>query len=131
MNTNLIKTFCIIQEPNGTSFKAANLKAHMVDGKTALIRNDIDLLKLDEAGKTNLQRMKDGYAPLDIDGKKFELHHIGQKADGTLAILTQKEHDDIALHGFKAISEIDRTMFAAQRKQFWMTMAEIIESGAI
>ena len=112
-------------------FRTANLKAHMVNGKTALIRNDIELLRVDEAGRTNLQRMKLGNAPLDINGNTYELHHIGQRSDASLAILTRYEHDNAVLHGFKAISEIDRTLFISQRKKFWITMADILESGVI
>ena len=112
-------------------FKAANLKPYLINGKTALIRNDIDLNKIDEFGRTNLQRMQSGLSPLDSSGSPFELHHIGQKSDATLTILTQAEHDNAALHGFKAISEIDRNAFAAQRKNFWKTMAEVMAGGLI
>ncbi len=112
-------------------FKNAGLKAEMVNGKAALVRNDIDLSKIDEFGRTNLQRMQKGLSPLDASGKSYELHHIGQETDATLAILTQAEHDNAALHGFKAISEIDRPEFAVIRKNFWKTMAKLLESGAI
>lgn len=125
----------VIQQFHSTEeyevFKTAGLKAQMVNGKTALIRNDIDLMRVDEWGRTNLQRMKLGLSPLDSGGNYYELHHIGQEADATLAILTQAEHDSAALHGFKVISEIDRKAFAVQRSNFWKTMATILESGAI
>lgn len=112
-------------------FKAANLKPHIINGKTALVRNDIDLDLVDEFGRTNLDRMRAGLSPLDANGSSFELHHIGQKADATLSILTQAEHDNAVLHGFKAISEIDRTVFATQRKNFWKTMADLLAGGLI
>jgi hypothetical protein len=112
-------------------FKDAGLKAKMVNGEIALVRSDIDLTIVDEYGRTNLQRMQLGLSPLDSAGNSYELHHIGQKADATLAILTQSEHDSASLHGFKTISEIDRNVFATQRKNFWKTMAQKLESGAI
>lgn len=112
-------------------FKNAGLKSAMVNGKAALVRNDIDLNLVDDFGRTNLQRMKLGLSPLDASGNSFELHHIGQEADATLAILTQAEHDNAALHGFKTISTIDRPEFAGQRYRFWKTMASMLESGAI
>ena len=125
----------VIQQFHSTEeyevFKTAGLKARMINGKTALIRNDIDLMRVDEWGRTNLQRMKLGLSPLDSSGNYYELHHIGQEADATLAILTQAEHDNAALHGFKVISEIDRKAFAVQRTNFWKTMATVLESGAI
>lgn len=112
-------------------FKTANLNSYMINGKTALIRSDIDLNLVDEFGRTNLRRMELGLSPLDANGASFELHHIGQEADATLAVLTQVEHDNAALHGFKAISEIDRKVFATQRRNFWKTMATVLETGGI
>ena len=103
----------------------------MINGQTALIRSDIDLNMVDEFGRTNLERMASGLSPLDANGATYELHHIGQKADATLAILTQAEHDNAALHGFKAISEIDRTAFASQRRNFWKSMSVLLQSGGI
>jgi len=112
-------------------FKKANLSSHMINGKTALIRSDIDLNLVDEYGRTNLRRMELGLAPLDANGISFELHHIGQEADATLAILTRAEHDNAALHGFKSISEVDHKVFATQRRNFWKTMATVLETGGV
>lgn len=125
----IIKQFHTTEEYE--AIKAANLQPYIINGQTALIRPDIDLNLVDELGRTNLQRMSIGLSPLDANGMSFELHHIGQKADATLAILTQAEHDNAALHGFKAISEIDRLQFAKQRKLFWKAMAKLLESGGI
>ena len=113
-------------------FKDAGLKPIMVNGQTALVRADIDLNLVDANGLTNLQRMQYGLSPIDSNGAYYELHHIGQRADGTLAILTQTEHDNAALHGFKSISEIDRNgTFRKQRQQFWKTMANLLEAGEV
>lgn len=110
-------------------YKDAKLKPCMINGQTALIRPDIDLNFVDNLGRTNLQRMKLGLSPIDVNGVSYELHHIGQEADATLAILTQAEHDNAILHGFKAISEINRKDFDSQRKNFWKTMANVMEEG--
>ena len=112
-------------------FKEAGLKSVMVNGKAALVRGDIDLNLVDEFGRTNLERMNFGLSPIDSNGASYELHHIGQEVDASLAILTQAEHDSASLHGFKAISEINRRAFNSQRKIFWKTMAKLLESGAI
>ncbi len=124
-----IKQFHNIEEYE--VFKTANLKPYMINGKTALVRADIDLKQLDELERTNLRRMELGLAPLDANGASYELHHIGQEADATLAILTQAEHDNAVLHGYKIISEIDRKAFAAQRRKFWKTMAIVLETGGV
>lgn len=125
----IIKQFHTMDEYE--AFKAANLKPYMINGKTALVRTDIDLDVVDEFGRTNLRRMQLGLSPLDAEGTSYELHHIGQEADATLAIFTQAEHDNVALHGFKKISEIDRKIFADQRRKFWKTMANLLEAGGI
>lgn len=125
----VIKQFHTIEEYQ--VFKDAGLKTAMINGKTALVRSDIDLKLIDEFGRSNLERMSLGLSPLDANGATYELHHIGQKADATLAILTQTEHDNVILHGFKSISEIDRKAFAVQRKNFWKTMAKLLSEGAI
>lgn len=111
------------------ALKAANLKPYMVDGRTALVRSDIDLNHITSNGKTNLELMQEGKAPLDAFGKKYQLHHIGQENDATLAILTEAEHHSDALHGFKTVSEIDRPAFDTIRKSFWRTMAEILSNA--
>lgn len=121
---NVIKQIHNMDEYN--ALKSADLKAKMVNGKTALIKENIDLNLVDESGKTNLERMAEGYSPLDSSGHKYELHHIGQKNDATLAVLTREEHHNKALHSFKKISEIDRDAFQQQRKEFWMTMAAML-----
>lgn len=125
----VIKQFHNVEEYE--VFKTANLKPYMINGKTALVRADIDMNLVDELGRTNLQRMKLGLSPMDANGFSYELHHIGQEADATLAILTQAEHDSVALHGYKISTVIDRKKFARQRRNFWKTMATVLESGGL
>ena len=118
--------------------KDAGLTSKMVNGKTALIRN-IDLNYVDDAtGLTNLELMSQGYAPIDpTTGKKYQLHHIGQKADSTLAILTEAEHklggNDSIWHLKDIASEVHTSTnnWDAQRKQFWKAMAYIFENGGV
>lgn len=113
-------------------FKQAGLQAQMINGQMALIRKDFDLYGIvDELGRNNLERMKLGLAPIGIDDAgnvfKYELHHIGQEADATLAILSTVEHDNEVLHGFKTVSEIDRVSFDTVRKRFWKSMSKLLE----
>lgn len=101
----------------------ANLKTMLVGNQTALVPSDVQFTE------ENIQRMLNGNAPLDIYGNPYELHHIGQEADATLAMLTQAQHDNIALHGFKTISEIDRNAFAKQRSEFYKNLASYLMKG--
>lgn len=112
-------------------FKEAGLTAKMVNGNLALIQAEINLDLVDDMGRTNLQRMAAGLSPLDENGLSYELHHIGQEANGTIAVLTQSQHDNIALHGFKDISVIDRNAFKQFRKKFWKEMAKMFAENII
>lgn len=109
--------------------KEAGLVPKVINGKTALVRS-IDLDFVDDMGRTNLQRMQKGLAAVDpATGTPYELHHIGQEMDSTLAILTKAEHmqggNNTIWHelGSDVSSKIDRAAFDVQRSEFWKTMA--------
>lgn len=98
-------------------FQQAGLQAELLGGNIALVRSDIDLYNVvDEYGRNNFARMSKGLNPIDSNGNAFQWHHIGQKNDATLALLTETEHDVGALHGFNVVSEIDRARFSAYKK---------------
>ena len=111
-------------------YRSAELECKEVNGKDALVRTDIDLDRQDAFGKTNLERMESGKAPLDHDGKPYELHHIGQASDAPLAELTKAEHmsngNDMVLHDKQKESEIDRSEFGRERAEHWKARAEAI-----
>ncbi len=107
--------------------KEAGLRPQFINNNAALIRN-IDLKFTDEHGLTNLERMRRGLAALDpATGQAYELHHIGQQMDSTLAILTKAEHmqngNNKIWHLFEGASEIDRPIFDEQRQTFWKALA--------
>lgn len=113
-------------------YKDASLKPVMVNGRTALVQNiDLDYISQlpDGTEVTNLVRMQRGYAPLDpATGKAYQLHHIGQRADATLAVLTESQHQGNAaiLNIFGKESEIVRSEFATIRKEFWEYMGKVV-----
>ena len=115
----------------------AGLKAVTVNGKTSLVRA-IDLDYVDELGRTNLQRMKQGLAAIDPNsGVSYELHHIGQKAESTLAILTKAEHmqggNNAIWHEFGVASEVHsastQSMWLTQKQTYWKQLAVVMEGG--
>lgn len=111
----------------------AGLVPKMVNGKMALIRQ-IDLVFVDEKGYTNLERMQKGWAALDpATGKAYELHHIGQKQNSTLAILTKAEHmqngNNKMWHILGKDSEVNHGLFTEQREAFWKDMADLLTQG--
>ena len=130
---DVIKQFKSIEEYN--VYKEAGLKASQVGGKSALIRNiDFEYQTRFPNGDvmTNRVAMSKGYAPRYIDpssGKElaYQLHHVNQNPNGTLAILTEAEHqgNSAILNIIGKESEIDRQAFNAVRKQFWMDFAKM------
>lgn len=114
-------------------YKNAGVKSITVNGESMLIRNDIDITSVvDDMGRTNLERMQEGLAALDKDGHAYELHHIGQKNDSPLAILTQGEHDNKALHwNTNTDNPSSQSGWNNQRKHFWEAIAKMIEDGEI
>lgn len=98
-------------------YKSAGLKACTVktpEGTRTVLARELDMARLDENGLTNLQRMQKGLNPIDENGIPFEYHHVGQKNDGALALLSRSEHDMPGLH-FNQESEIERSLFNSER----------------
>lgn len=117
--------------------REAGLTSKMINGQTALIR-DIDLNFVDEMGRTNLERMQQGLAALDPStGLSYELHHIGQEVESTLAILTKAEHMQNGNNLIWHDPSIDSVVHAAgntwnaQKQAFWREMAKILAGGGI
>lgn len=114
--------------------QAAGLSSQMVNGNIALIRN-IDLSFVDDMGRTNLQRMQQGLAALDPTGQAYELHHIGQHANSTLAILTKAEHmqggNNKIWHVLGETTEVHGAgnTWDLQRQQFWKQLANMMTGG--
>jgi hypothetical protein len=111
-------------------YNKANLKLEYINGKPCLIRSDIDMEKTDIKGRTNRERMEDGLAPLDKNGKPIELHHIGQKKDSPLAELTFNEHhcggNDIVLHDKKKESEVhgEGNTWGSEKERHWESRSQ-------
>lgn len=131
---DLISQFKSMDEYN--IYKNAGLRTQMVNGKLALVR-DIDLdykVELpDGTFETNLERMLEGRAPIDpVTGKSYQLHHINQDPNGTLAILTEKEHQgNVSILNNPDITEskINRSEFDTIRKKFWEDLGKQLSAN--
>ncbi len=124
---DLIKQFKSVKEYE--IYKNAGLKTQMVNGKLALVRDiEVDYrTKLPDGTEvTNLERMLNGKAPIDpATGKTYQLHHINQDPNGTLAILKEAEHqgNSAILNNPDIIeSQIDRNAFKKIRVEFWKSL---------
>ena len=145
LNGLTINEAAIIQQESGypldviSQFKSMNeyqvyknkigLNADIIGSKMTLVR-DIDLEHISKLPNgeevSNLVRMQKGYAPIEpASGLPYDLHHVNQDPNGTLAILTKKEHQEYTeiIHIFGEKSKIDRPIFDKIRVQFWKDYA--------
>lgn len=99
-----------------------------VNGSRVYQRTDlIDPARVDALGRTNVQRMQSGLAPLGPDGKSMNLHHMLQTANGPLAEMTQTFHKTnhriIHINPNTIPSGINRPVFDAWRGDYWKIRA--------
>lgn len=113
-------------------YKGANLEAYTMktaEGTRTVLARDLDMKIVDDNGLTNRERMLKGMNPIDENGISFEYHHVGQKNDGALALLTRSEHDMPGLH-FGQESEIERRAFNSERASINRYLAELYPEAA-
>lgn len=125
------ETGTYVPEGGGVSVsKPRSWRVAQVEGKKVYQRSDlIDPNRKDMYGRTNVQRMKEGYAPIGPDGRPIHLHHMVQEDDGPLAEVTQTFHqtNGRALHidGPRTPSRINRGRFGRwKQKKYWPTRAK-------
>ncbi|MBW7875610.1 MAG: HNH/ENDO VII family nuclease [Candidatus Cloacimonetes bacterium] len=110
-------------------YKSAELQDVMINGKNSLVKADIDWNQQDSMLRTNKERAELGLSPINESGDSIELHHIGQKNDGSLAELTPDEHrgkeNYSILHDTHKASEIDRVKFNFERSDYWKARASL------
>ena len=100
------------------------VKTEVVNGKTVTLNNKtFDPTLVDNQGRTNIQRMEQGLAPIGTDGKSVNIHHIDQTNDGHVIEITASEHQQnySSLHTNtgQTNSLIDRNAFNIWRKDYW------------
>ncbi|MBO0664578.1 HNH/ENDO VII family nuclease, partial [Jiella sp. CQZ9-1] len=115
-----------------------------VNGRTVYQRDDlIDPEKLDGEGRSNLQRMRQGLAPIGSDGHPMELHHMLQQEKtridgqpGPLAEVEKKFHSDNydAIHiyprsdkdyiSWRKIFPEDEKSYDKYRREYWKTRSK-------
>lgn len=114
-------------------YKQEGLEESEINGRVVLKDNSIDPDLKDSEGRTNLERMEKGLAPLDENGKPYNLHHIGQKPDSPLAELKSSTHskNDSVLHDKSNKTEIHNSdsgvNWDKQRSDYWKARAEDIK----
>jgi filamentous hemagglutinin len=99
------------------------------NGNKVYQRNDLfDPHYVDpKSGKTNIQLMDAGRAPIGTDGKPVNLHHMLQRQDGPIAEATQSFHKEnhgvIHINDNSIPSGINRAEFNKWRSDYWKERA--------
>ena len=115
-------------------YKNEGLEEGEVNGRIVLKDNSIDINLKDEKGRTNLERMEKGLAPIDENGKPYNLHHIGQNSDSPLAELKDEVHkkNDAILHDKSKPTEVhgsnSEVNWDKERSDHWKARAEEIKA---
>ena len=91
-------------------------------------RDDLfDINKIDELGRSNLERMMKGLAPVGNDGYPINLHHLTQTNTSGLAEVQatfhQKYTSTIHINPKTIPSGIDRAEFNKYRRAYWVNRA--------
>ena len=102
-------------------------------------RNDIDFEYVNpKTGISNLDRMREGKAPIGNDGKPVQLHHVLQKESGPMVEIRETTHEEYnrILHGlgvsgasFRRDPVLDR-QYANFRRQYWKWRAKQYQKGS-
>ncbi len=112
-------------------YKSENLKECEINNRKVLQNTSLDYSLQDSKGRTNLERMNKGLAPLNEDGRPYNLHHIGQKSDSPLAELKDIVHkqNDAILHDKSISTEVhgDNINWDKERSNHWKARAKKIQ----
>ncbi len=97
-------------------------------GNKVFQRNDlIDPKLVDGRGRSNIERMQKGLAPIGPDGKPLNLHHMTQRQSGAIAEMTQSFHQQnskiIHINPNSIPSGINRSEFNKWRYNYWKMRA--------
>jgi hypothetical protein len=82
---------------------------------------------VDGRGRSNLERMRGGLAPIGSDGQSINLHHMTQRPQGAIAEMTQSfhkgNHGTIHINPPTIPSGINRREFNKWRSSYWKSRA--------
>ena len=116
---------CIVVSNNSGKYwnKTTNF-----NGTKVYQRDDLfDPTFVDAKGRSNLERMQKGLAPIGTDGRSINLHHTIQSNDGPVAEVLEsfhkQNHSTIHINPNTIPSGIDRKAFNSFRRNYWKSRA--------
>lgn len=94
--------------------------------------NSFDIKAVDSEGRTNLQRMEAGIAPIGKDGQAVELHHMlqSEKIGAIVEVsssMHRKQHKALHINTNDIPSGITRSNFNVLRSAYWKRRAEFLK----
>lgn len=106
-----------------------NKNVTIFNGKCVIVPTGLfDPMHTDRKGRSNLERLERGLAPIGNDNEALNIHHIDQTDDGIVVVIPDSLHRkyDGMLHSNKgqAPSQIDRSAFGKWRKAYWQWVLE-------
>jgi len=107
---------------NARDYRLNSFAGQHVAERDSLFDND----QVDPHGRTNVQRMRQGLAPLDRNGDEIVLHHADQKGEGPIIEMTKSEHQSIPVR--QRPSDINRPDFSGFRRTYWRARAASIRN---
>lgn len=118
----------------GVKSSKSGKKTVEVNGKKVIVDdNTFDPNLIDKQGRTNIQRMEQGLAPIGTDGKSVNIHHMDQTDDGTVMEIIATEHqqryNELHTNIGQSPSLIDRKKFNKWRKGYWKWRSNDIKNG--
>ena len=85
--------------------------------------NSFDPAYVDPLGRTNIERMEAGLAPIGYDGYSVEIHHLDQSDTGAVVEMMSSVHKsnyyEIHSNTGQYPSAIDRPAFNTWRNLYW------------
>jgi hypothetical protein len=129
----LVHNSCGMTPPGGGAAGSAGARSSWTptefQGNRVYQRNDlIDPSRVDARGRSNLDRMQQGLAPIGSDGKSINLHHTIQTNDSPLVEITATMHQQnsaiLHINPNTVPSGIDRSAFDTFREEYWINRAK-------
>ena len=125
-----------LERSNFIADNAFTLSETEADGSEAKTVNGVPVIQnnklinpslVDDLGRTNVQRMQQGLAPIGPDGRSLNLHHVNQTMAGPVQEITATLHQQnyVQLHANtgQAASQINRPAFNIWRADYWINRA--------
>lgn len=97
--------------------------------------NAFDPHAVDSKGRSNIQRMQSGIAPVGYDGQSVELHHMTQSENGGIMEVPGSKHREghstLHINTSDIPSGVNRSSFDVLRAAYWKKRADLLKAGGV